>query len=46
MERIVEKTIALAVSLLTLHKLWLSNQKAKLENEKLKLEIRRIRRGN
>jgi len=45
-EYIVEKTIALAISLLTLHKLWLSNQKAKLENEKLKLEIRRMRRGS
>ena len=46
MEYIVEKIIALAISLLTLHKLWLSNQKAKLENEKLKLEIRRMRRGS
>ncbi|GIN74047.1 hypothetical protein J14TS2_45220 [Bacillus sp. J14TS2] len=39
------KIIALAISILTMRQLWLSNQKTKLENEKLRLEIRRKRRG-
>lgn len=39
------KIIALAISILTLRQLWLSNQKAKLEIEKLRQEIRKMRRG-
>lgn len=41
----LETTIALAISILTLNKVWLDNRKARLEIEKLKLEIKRLRRG-
>ncbi|MDY7044445.1 MULTISPECIES: hypothetical protein [unclassified Virgibacillus] len=39
------KIIALAISILTLNKLWLTNQKSKLEIEKLRQELKRMRRG-
>ncbi|WP_197023473.1 hypothetical protein [Heyndrickxia ginsengihumi] len=39
------KIIALAISILTIRQLWLTNQKAKLEIKKLRQEIRRKRRG-
>lgn len=39
------KIIALAISILTVRQLWLSNQKSKLEIEKLEQELRRKRRG-
>jgi hypothetical protein len=39
------KIIALAISILTLRQIWLSNQKTKLEIKKLEQELRKIRRG-
>ncbi|WP_169792980.1 hypothetical protein [Siminovitchia farraginis] len=39
------KIIALAISILTLRQLWLTNQKTKLEMKKLEQEIRKKRRG-
>ncbi len=44
-QNVLEKIIALAISILTINQLWLSNRKAKLESEKLRLEIKRMRRG-
>lgn len=39
------KIIALAISILTIRQLWLTNQKTKLEIKKLRQEIRRMRQG-
>ncbi|MFC4401771.1 hypothetical protein [Gracilibacillus xinjiangensis] len=39
------KIIALAISILTSIKLWLSTRKTSLEDEKLRQEIKRMRRG-
>lgn len=40
----VEKIIALAISILTINHLRLQNKKMKLEIRKLKLEIRKLKR--
>jgi len=39
------KIIALAISILTLHQLWLTNRKTKLEIKMLEQELKRKRRG-